>query len=86
MLLNEYNINFTVNNLRNSRSSTDKTRLCVPHCRTEAGKQVYFNRIVSLWNNVPNTIREVSYFNVFKRLIFRHFRERFRDMPPNLLI
>ena len=53
-----------------TRSSTDPLLLKVPFCRTEAFKSSFFNRIVSLWNQLPpNTRSSVSFLFLFLKLM-----------------
>ena len=49
-----------------TRSSTDPLLLKVPFCRTEAFKSSFFNRIVSLWNQLPPNTRSSVSFSIFK--------------------
>ena len=48
------------------RSATDPLLLKVPFCRTEAFKSSFFNRIVSLWNQLPANTRSSVSFSIFK--------------------
>ena len=49
-----------------TRSSSDLFRLKSHFCRTEAHKVTHFNRIVSLWNQLPSETRQAVNFGTFK--------------------
>ena len=66
-------VDFTNNNIRDTRSVDDSTKICTPFCRTQANKNSYFKRIVSMWNIVPSDLRAVSDLNVFKRSLSNYF-------------
>ena len=60
-----------------TRSATDPLLLKVPFCRTEAFKSSFFNRIVSLWNQLPlNTRSSVSFFFLFLKLMRPLFKNQ----------
>ena len=75
----EHNINvnnfvsFTSNNLRDTRSSDDRTKLCSQYSRTQCAKLSYFKRIGSMWNLIPTELRSVIDLNIFKRGLLSHF-------------
>ena len=49
-----------------SSSVVDYCVLKVPFCRTEAFKSSFFNRIVSLWNQLPPDTKSSVSFSIFK--------------------
>ena len=49
-----------------TRSATYPLLFKVSFCRTEAFKSSFFNRIVSLWNQLPPNTRSSVSFSVFK--------------------
>jgi hypothetical protein len=70
-------VTFTNDNTRDLRSSSDTTRLRVPYSRTQTGTQMYFKRIVNLWNNIPSDIREINDKAVFKKALVNLFNNYF---------
>lgn len=66
-------VNFTRNNTVHTRSLTDNSKLCIPHCRTEQNKVSYFRRIISLWNNLPELLRAQTDTQLFKRHVISHY-------------
>ena len=70
-------VKFTCNNARSTRSTEDVLQLCVPKCHTEAGKRLYFNRIVALWNCIPFKVRNANSVAAFKKEIFNIFESYF---------
>ena len=75
----DFNINsfvhFTSNNVRDNRSAYDQTKLCIPYCRTQARKDVYFNRIVRKWNSLPLLMRSMTDETDFKRSLIIYIKQ-----------
>ena len=71
--LNNY-VNFTRKNVRHTRSSTDISKLCTPYCRTQSLQMSYFNRVVNLWNSVPEQLRAINDSNNFKYNLYNYFK------------
>ena len=59
-----------------TRSATDPL-LKVPFCRTEAFKSSFFNRIVSLWNQLPPILGLLFLFLFLKLMRFFFFKSKF---------
>ncbi|KAI8518865.1 hypothetical protein Bbelb_021220 [Branchiostoma belcheri] len=57
---------FTRIQLRNN------THLCVPRCRTQAYKTSFIPHTSSLWNQLPQTVRDASNLAAFKRASKKH--------------
>jgi hypothetical protein len=66
-------VSFSCNKNYQTRNTLDNLHLCTPHCNTESGKKLYYNRIVSIWNMLPYSIRNsTSVFN-FKSSVNEHY-------------
>ena len=63
-----------------TRSATDPPLLKVPFCRTEAFKSSFFNRIVSLWNQLPPNTSGLLFLFLFLKLM------RFFFLNQNLIL
>ena len=76
-------VNFTHNNIVNTRNTSDITMLCIPTCKTSAFKKSYFNRIVNIWNTIPTSLRCVNDFIYFKRhLLYFYIQFYYKDYDP----
>ena len=71
--VSEY-VRFTHNNAHSTRSTVDISQLCVPKCHTEAGKRLYFNRIVALWNCLPHNVRNAKSVAIFRKEIVNIYK------------
>jgi hypothetical protein len=76
--VNNY-VQFTSDLKRNTRSSVIPTNICVPGCKTDAHKKMFFNRISKLWNSISPQIRVLRDFSVFKSNVFASFKKHFVD-------
>lgn len=64
-IYNQYiQFNFNIHN-HNTRNSIDNH---VHSCRTETGKRNLKYKISKLWNNLPTTTKQITSFNLFKKL------------------
>ena len=59
---------------RNLRSSIDKTTLIVPFtkCRTFAAQSFSISAL-TVWNQLPSTLREITNFELFKQKLKTHY-------------
>ena len=62
-------VSYTCSRTQVTRNSQDIFHLCTPHCNTETGKKLYFNRIVTLWNSLPVNIRNAPSVFSFKTMV-----------------
>ena len=58
-----------------TRSSEDKLKLYIPQCKTVSGKKLYFNRVVTLWNALPQSIREENTARTFRKNLYRYYND-----------
>ena len=58
-----------------TRSSNDKLKLCVPHCKTVTGKKLYFNRVIKLWNALPQSLREENNVRTFRKKLYIYYND-----------
>jgi hypothetical protein len=64
--INDY-VQFTNENAAFTRTRLDKSRLRVPKTNTVLYQRTYFNRIVHIWNTLPESIRSNNETNTFKK-------------------
>ena len=57
---------------RNLRSSTDKTKLIVPTCKTKASERAFSFYGPKLWNALPQRVREAKSLDIFKTNLKTH--------------
>ena len=62
----------TIENRPRLRSSSDTTKLLVPHSRKRAGDHSFVVAAPRLWNELPVQLREAVSVPVFKRLLITH--------------
>ena len=68
-------VQFTRENLVFTRNSLDVTKLRIPKTNTTLYQKTYFNRIVFLWNKLPEQIRASSEFVIFKKCTYEYFKD-----------
>ena len=62
----------TIENTPRLRSSSDTTKLLVPHARKKADDHSFVVAAPRLWNELPIHLREAVSVPVFKRLLKTH--------------
>ena len=60
----------------NTRS---RDRLHIPLCRTAAGQRVFTFRGQKMWNSLPDEFQSITYLDVFKAKIKKHFLRVFLE-------
>jgi hypothetical protein len=70
--VNEY-VQFTSENVAFTRNRLDKSKLRIPKTKTALYQKTYFNRIVQIWNALPETIRDNAEINIFKKQAYAYF-------------
>jgi hypothetical protein len=70
--VNEF-VNFTCNNIVNTRSSHDPNLIRPACCKTLTFKNAFFNRISHSWNALPLSIRSCNTINSFSYQIKKYF-------------
>ena len=66
-------VEFTSENIAFTRSTLDITKLRIPKMSTALFQKTYFNRIVFLWNKLPENIRNMTKLATFKKYSYHHF-------------
>ena len=65
--LKEYLVSFSINSEIVLRHSTDKHRLLEPRANLELGKRAYEYAAPRLYNSLPNSVKENSNVNIFRK-------------------
>ena len=62
-----------------TRQSSDPFSLIIHRCKTESHKDSFFNRIVPLWNQLPQVIRACNSTSAFKGHVFNFLQTKFQS-------
>jgi len=56
----------------NNKDTRNKNKMDIPGYRTAAGQRTFYYRAVSLWNNLPGSLTEVSNLALFRKELMHH--------------
>ena len=55
-----------------NKDTRNKNKMDIPGYRTAAGQRTFYYRGVSLWNNLPGSLTELTNLALFKKELMRH--------------
>jgi len=88
-IINQYydkNTTITLNFVGNSVTRGNKYKLRQSHCKYDLRRHIFTNRIVAIWNSLPDYVVDADSVNVFKNSLDRHWctQELFYDYESKL--
>ena len=83
--LKEHLVSFSINSEIVLRHSADKHRLLEPRANLELGKRAYEYAAPRLYNSLPNSVKESSNVNIFRKKLKTYIFEKCFDLDTEVI-